>query len=399
MRWKNSKTTQRTGAAVLGVALVLPLLAIPGADAATSTADGKFLIKASDTKFFSIAGSNRKAYSGGSATDPGTDPSNPSNPGTTPVNRKIDFKCGPLSYTVDQAKLDLGAANQKLHDQGKDSEMIASSEGWTGIYSYDPKAGSIVAGIPDPLPQLGIYELTASMSPRPLTDFVVQGGPQTKVRVLDQTDQSGKFCSILNVSKAAVAGDRYFYFSNSTGPYGDGRYESKGGKLYATVVTSPNGSSSATPTVQFQRSLSSNASTREVLRDPSILTSAYLYSNGDKTGAIYYPSTVDNYNYAYLRVNQDGTRSVEYRLYTQADDTGTVAQAKRSQGPARVSYDSTGKLTGLVYYKSSTDSFVTLSGSSATVSNYNSVTGQNWDGSYPKAESYDYTMPFQPIAP
>lgn len=395
MRWKDSKT-QRTGAAILGVALILPLLTIPGADAATS--DGKFLIKATSTKFFSTAGDGSKRFSSGTVS-PGTDPSSGTSPVASPTSRKLDFSCGPLSYTIDQAKLDLGAANQKLHDQGKDSQMTASSEGWTGIYSYDPNAGGVVSGVPDPLPQIGIYELTASMTPRALADFIVLGSPQTKVRVLDQTTGTDRFCSILNVSKTAAAGDRYYFYSNKGGAYGEGRYESNGGKLYATVVTNGASTSASTPTVFFTRSLASNASTRELISDPSILSSGYLYSNGNKTGSIIYPTAADGYDRALLSLNQDGTRSVEYRLLTKSTNSSTDTPAKRVKGPYKIAYDSTGKLTALTYYKASTDSFVTLSGSSATVANYNSVTGQSWDGNYPKAESYDYSMPFQPTAP
>lgn len=384
---KHLRGSQKLIVSALGVAIVVPLVAAP----ASAALDGRdqFQIRAVDTKHSTIVGTKGLKGLTGSTTSPG---------GTTPVvddpALSVAAKCGPLSYTITPTMTSLSAANIKAAADGRTGDIKNSSDGWKSIWHYDQTAGSISAGAGSPTASFKLIYLGDSTTAPELMKLAVGVPDNTKLRIY--TSDPDNYCSITDLRGSKTAGSTFSYLKSGS-DYTEGRYETVGGTTLYTTVSGPRSVGGGSQYQQFSRGLGPvTTSTATILKSTSNLYSGTVYADGTREGTMILPSAVDGSDYVTFTLNKDGSGGVSY---TKLVDNGNVI-AVRKNAPVSISFDSTGKITQLGYNDpANTDNLKYLSGSSATVANYNSVTGQNWDGKYDNGKSYDYTMPFQPKAP
>lgn len=304
--------------------------------------------------------------------------------------------------------LDQASRNRSYYAQNNLNAIVPTSDGWSELYSYELNGSNtdFSRGLRDPLPPSYIVNFNSSVK-QPTYSAIRSGADENtilRVSYTAPTATKSDTCSIRDLRSDKLSGNRFYYSKNADESFEDGRYESNNDEIYATIV---NGNYKASDGAALQKvtrtsaksaysSFSSDA--RLILRSPTVLSSFNIYEDGRKYGVLYLPSETDNYNMLLLRYEADGTRSVTYRLYVPSSTGSTESTAKRAKAPSKITYDSSGKITELGYYDSSSK-YTTLTGSKATVANYNSVTGRNWDGKYDKVESYDFTVPFQPSTP
>lgn len=336
--------------------------------------------------------------SGGSTDEPGsegssepepTDPADPSIVDTTVGLAARSFSCGPLSYTLTEKGVELAEANAKALTEGRTEDIRNSSEGWSMAWYYGSNSAgqlTMIPGLP-PVSESGtLFALSSSVTPPDLMEFIggIPSGTKVKVYELPGSD----FCNLTDLRAEPQAGITYSYLKNQD-TYTESRYEEIDGKLTYTTVDSksPYGYQIVTRTERPGR-------TSDEFKSPTSFYGLNIYDNGNRTGFLAVPETRNGYNRVEITINADGAYSILHRLY----EDNKYDEGPSTFGPAGMIYDKNGKLVQ-ISYRDGTGNLKYLSGSDATVANFNRLTGLSWDGSHENPLAYDYSIPFQPTAP
>ena len=383
----NQRRSRNTLLSALGVALALPLIAVP---ASAALDGGGFLVHAQNTedaRYQATAGakgSTQGGGSGGGSTTPGGG-SGADNPGGAADSTRVlaDYQCGPMGLKITQAMVDFSKANESQTPK-------SSSDGWQSISSYSSATNKVALGYPDSGPKAPLVTLSDSMAvPAPL-----QFSDATKAFAYEE----GGMCQILDRRSVPRAGERLTYTAQpSYDPaqpernyYSEARWVSEDGELRPVSVSK-----------QSDGRITVNRHTTSLLggyaKSDTKPTSLALSDDGSFVIEAHRKTTLDGANNIYLRVEADGSGQLMYRYYKgqTADGQQDIDYAPRKNGPVALNWDSSGVFTSLRSY----DSNENFGDSAFTVAKYNELTGQNWDGSYLKGSDFDLTLPFQATPP
>ena len=347
---------------VLGMALAVPLIAVP-ASAANESNGGGLLVKAEDTvreEINATVGTDGQIVSGtGNGAIPGVElPPTPA--------LLASYRCGPLSFDVTQALVDFSRANDVLQTQGKAAKV---QDSWSHMWSYGSAGfGSGFQGTAEALPF--IFRLNTGYTP-------AGSFPDESSKVFSAS-QNASTCSIEDFRQSPRDGLTVAYVKNSSSTYSEGRYLSEDGKLVyveSRVMNSePDMARLVSPGGAYAKS-DTRAST------------VNIKANGAKIITVDFTRTVDGYNQVEIVQKADGTGTVIYSLRG-AD--GVPVRADRKLAPSYINFDGQGKIVSTVTKSGIVD---------RTAAEYNSRTGNSWDGSFSKMSDFDSKLPFAPTAP
>jgi len=354
----NQRRSRKILFSTLGVALALPLIAVP---ASAALDGGGFFVRAQNSaepeKYSSVAGQRGTGSSGGGVEAPGE---------VDTSEIFANYSCGPLKVDVTQAMLDLTRANLEAQAQGRTADIKTHADGWQLMSYYDESDYSMKAGFPEDGSRPGL----------------VQFGGMTVGEAFQVDDSSKLFamdmyggCNITDLRGTPRDGGVYSY-STSSYSTSETRYEKDGERL--NLVTSSVMSDGEKSIRRFVPKSTYFA------QSESKPYSVLLFPDGAKQAAIYYSEVRDGYNSVNASTRADGSGSV---VYLSLDGKSSVPEdATRSQGPFRVLWDSQGNMTTAI---------ASDGRGGSTVAEYNAATGQSWDGSYLKYSDLDTSIPFE----
>lgn len=412
---KKSRSSKRLIISTVGVALAIPLVAVP---ASASLGNSGFFVHAQNIQspeFKATAGlkGTDQSGSGGGSSDPG-DGSAPGSGGDgtgsggtgggTPGTGGGDtgsgggaggtgsgdtgsdqndstvlasYKCGPMAVDVTKAMVNFSKTNEDLAAQGE--ALKTNSDGWSTISSYDTAKGSMALGFPDDgslPPALSLSSGSDIAQPSQVTD-------DTKLMIFDLRPLGVDQCTITDLRGAPRAGATTSYtFTGSDTPgrdyYSETRYLQEDG-----VLRLVNSGKQADGGQSVDRYVSPTDFSTPLQSDTKPY-SLRLGKDGQITYNQHLKTPVDGYDRFYFSELPDGSGSEMYL------DQGTGNLADRKHGPSRIVWDTEGQIV----FVNSTDG-----NNYSSVADYNAGTGQNWDGSYLHASDLDLTVPFAPTAP
>jgi len=368
-------------ALTVGCALAVPLLTLPASGAVS---DGKFKVHA-----WNLDTPKIEAYAGNSGT--GSDAGGNPGGGTTdpdPGEALASFRSGPLSITVTDDMLAFSEANRKAQEEGRTEDIRTHSDGWQTIWSYDATSGSIVPGLPDKNTILVVLAKN-SLQPSPGDAVNGTGGQITAVYLKNADD----WYSISDYRKTPSPGVSYYY-AVSGNYYGESRYFSEDGTLVGVNVAHQNDGSM---TVNRQD-------------DPTKFTSypksnskpySIRFEDGQPTDMnILLKDSSKGYNQIQVQKTDSSMFNIYYRNYKgqTPDGQNDMDYGTRTDGPVSLIIDgSTGKIANSGYRDKNGN--MQSTGALSGVAEYNQVTGQSWDGKYPKYSDFDISIPFEPTKP
>ena len=378
---RRSRRSQKTIFSVVGMAIAIPLIAIP----ASASLDGNFQIRAqntADSQFEATAGmkgvgsgnggggSEGGGESGDGATDTGPDYS----------AGLANYNCGPLGFSVTETMLETSDTNNALYSQGATSGFRSTS-GIQSILSVTPEFDPVYRGFPANGAQPAYVQLNSK-----LATGLDQNGRQDGFEV-SYTD--GELlgigpgaCEIFDLRYDAADGEAYGFAQSGT-RVTEKRYVLEGGKLNAVSIDFQDNETAVTRT---ESPVSSRAAKSDTI--PSKVT-VYAAGSEQKYDVTLSPATANSgYDTVRFFVNADGSGSVNYNNGRMPGSDGDA--------PSSLTFDSAGNFTQLA--DSSGNGVMNPDGSPATtVAEYNAATGKNWDGSYKKFNEadYDLAVPFQ----
>lgn len=376
----NAKSSRAKIAVVsaVGVALALPLFLNP----ASAVTDGShFFVHAQDQTnpkpHEALAGLGGLKSGDGSTGTPGGDDTS---------TALATYTAGPLSFKVTQSMLDFSAANVKAQEEGRTGDIKTDPSGWQTIWFYDNDSGDATQSMPaanssniDMILSKGSTKPSGDSLYNPVTDDMVlqyNSGSMTDGRVTPKVD------------------NLYFYKKeggSGGGSVTNGRYTSQDGKLIATKVQTLSSGGYNVNRYVSPTNLAPVASDTEPYRLST--------DNGSTNMAIRLKTTTDGYNYIELSQGADGSLNLRFEDFTGLDSYGNAQAdyALRKNGPVYLDLNSEGKITAFSYFDSNGDRQSGGDGESTyTVADYNSMTGQNWNGDYPKLSDFDTSKPFTP---
>lgn len=365
---KSSKTKKSLASAGL-VALVGGALLIPSASAGRE--DGRFFIHAwntDDPQFRATAGLQGLGVGDGGAGEV------PSDEDTSAV--LADFSCGPFDLKLTQAMVDLSEKNSKSEGAPQKHQ-----QGWTSIYHLDLSTYSSYLSGPGSLDEPTIY-LNFNNAPRdfdpynPSPDFAStftarktpEGCDLSKDSLSTRTDQSYGYAISKSLGQKSYTETRNMgsktvnltrFFDGTSGKF-----------LKTDVIYSAN---------DFSVPLVSETEPYSFVISPES-TSLQLRL----------PSAKDGYDGVSILEASDRTL-IDYKLgYRDAD---------RAHGPTSLQLDSTGKIVSISYMKNGSRVTITdwLGSTPITRESFNSASGKDWDGSYPRSKDYNLSLPFEPL--
>ena len=357
---------------VLGMAVAIPLIAVP---ASAALDGGAFFVKAQNTEspeYAATAGLRGTAQEGETpgGENPGGGSDEGENPGLAVVS---NFDCGSLSLRITQDMVDFAKSNEAAVAAGGQAQT--HPEGWQSIRTLDSSRKDI-AGLPeDPSSARGIVLFR---------DMAKSYNPNSTSALVSGTSSPNGQCSLKDFREAPAANNVYAY-SNDTpnGYYSEARYIDEGGTLSAVNVQLRNDGS-----VSVDRSTSPRNTTPYLSNTlPQRFT---LNDNGLISFQMHLVDPQDGYQRIFFEKRADGSGSVTYT----SDD---YLPAIRAQGPSSISWDSQGRFTE--FTDSEERSVMAGEVGPFTAADYNAKTGKSWDGVVTKPTDFDLTVPFYPTSP
>jgi len=345
------------------MAVAIPLLAVSAS--AGPGGGGNFLVRSvsEDAQFTATAGigAGVPAPSGSEGELPGGEVS------PAPGSKIFaNYKCGPLSLEVDQKMVDFSSANDALQAQGKPAEV---QDGWSHMWSYGSTGlGPGFHGTAEALPV--IFRLSTGYA-----DSSTFPDESTKVF---NASQNATTCGIEDFRQAPRDGLTVTYSKSSSTNYSEGRYISEDGKLVYVESRMMNGEP------DIARLVSPGGA---YAKSDTRASTVNIKANGAKIITVDFTKTVDGYNQVEIIQNADGTGTTIYSLRG-AD--GAPVRADRKLAPSYINFDSQGKIVSTVTKSGVVD---------RSAAEYNSRTGNSWDGSFAKMADFDTKLPFEPTAP
>lgn len=359
----------------LGTALVLPLFLTP---ASAGLDGGHFFIHAQDLDAPKPheATAGLGGLKGGGST------------GGDSTAALATYTAGPLSLKITQAMVDFSKANVKAQEEGRTGDIKTDPDGWKTLWFTDSDGNYTQT------PSSASADTTVFLSKRTTAPDWWEGAPgdmdnSDTVAFYDKRGSSVEAGTKIGPSSAGTT----FYYKKVNGGSGgsslkEGRYISEDGTTIAATVETMGSGFNVTRTVSAGNRMPAPSDTKP-------------YKFESQSGAVreieVFPKTgAQGYNYITM---SDGS-VLRYMKLT--DESGRLqsdydAQDPRKDGPVYLSVTPSGRFDSFSYFDSSGERQSGGDGESTySVADYNQITGQNWDGKYPKPSDFDFSKPFEP---
>jgi len=367
----------------LGVAIVLPFLISPASAAFDS---GTFLVHAQDQaqpKF-------HEAYAGIKGTKSGDTGGTPGTPGGDTGDSSATlatYTAGSLSLKITQAMLDFSAANVKAQEEGRTEDIKTDPSGWQTIWFYDNDSGDATQSMPA-ADASSIDMIFSRESTKPSPDSLYNRISNNMVAQYNQSPGSNSMTD----GRVAPKADNLYAYKKAASGYSnelkEGRYISEDGKLVAVEVD-------GTGDGNYQINRKTSPTDATPVPSDTKPYDLILSNRGVESLSIRLKATTDGYDQLWIQGN--GTQ-IRFGKYASVGPYGiNVDDAVRRHGPVSLNLDGDGNITSFLYADADgQNQYVGDEGATYTVADYNSITGQDWDGSYPKLSDFDTDKPFEP---
>lgn len=357
---KNNATKRtRIVLSALGLAAIIPLIAVP---ASAGLGSGEFQIKAissSDTTISGVTGI------GGKTGNPG-EPGEGEGPGPTDPAAIVlaTYSCGPVSIEITDKMVELSKSNEALLSAGREGEMVAHADGW---------------------------KLISSTTSGAFATFPADGTKPAQMKLIPSTSGAsiayavpyGTGCNILD-NRAPAAGETYSY-STGYGAITEGKTLLEEGELRQVRVADNSSQTSVTRTAPSNKY-------------PTSITK--IKSTNDLNTVVTLPAKRDGTEKIYVEAKGNG--DMMYRYQTSVPGELNDAASPTKSEPTFIWLYGTG-LIRTISYNDQNGVEQTYMPSEATyaaqVAGYNARSGQSWDGKLIKISELETAIPFMPVAP
>lgn len=309
-----------------------------------------------------------------------------SGPGSSSDTSEVigTYTAGPVSLRVTQDMLDFSAANLKAQEEGRSGDIKTTPNGWKTVWfsdgadNYSQTPSSITA-------DTTVY-LTKALS-APTNWWDPTPGDMNNTDTVAYYDKRGSSVEAGTKIGSSAVGTTFYYKKASS--YGgsslkEGRYISEGGSTIAAWVETMGSGYNVKRTVSAGNMMAPRSDTKPYMID---------FQNGAPTMVnMFLKTEVDGYD---TITTQNG-----YARYGKAngnlgsDNTPESTDPVRKNGPFAISAN--GGSFDQLGYTDSDGASQFISDGPYTVSDYNRISGQNWNGSYAKPGDFDTSKPFNP---